>query len=216
MQNATVNSVGLSLNACIKCNICTSYCPVSAVTDSFPGPKYAAPQSERFRDFGHPYYEDAAGPISRPLAGGQMPDASVDYCSGCRVCNEVCPTGVRIAEINARARARIVAARGLSLRNRLLGRNELLGRIGSIAPRLANFALHNPISRKLAARSVRSCREGPPAPLAPRNAQPLARAYPSPAAAQRPKSRLLPRLRNPILRALRGHGRHSGLGASWV
>lgn len=151
MQNATVNSVGLSLNACIKCNICTSYCPVSAVTDSFPGPKYAAPQSERFRDFGHPYYEDAAGPISRPLAGGQMPDASVDYCSGCRVCNEVCPTGVRIAEINARARARIVAARGLSLRNRLLGRNELLGRIGSIAPRLANFALHNPISRKLAA-----------------------------------------------------------------
>ena len=151
MQNATVNSVGLSLNACIKCNICTSYCPVSQVTDSFPGPKYAAPQSERFRDFGHPHYEDAAGPISRPLARGQMPDASVDYCSGCRVCNEVCPTGVRIAEINARARARIVAAHGLSLRNRLLGRNELLGRLGSIAPGLANFALHNPISRRLAA-----------------------------------------------------------------
>ncbi|MDE0197769.1 MAG: anaerobic glycerol-3-phosphate dehydrogenase subunit C [Caldilineaceae bacterium] len=151
MQNTTVNSVGLSLNACIKCNICTSYCPVSEVTDSFPGPKYAAPQSERFRDFGHPHYEDAAGHIARTLAAGQMPDASVDYCSGCRVCNEVCPTGVRIAEINARARARIVAARGLSLRNRLLGRNELLGRMGSIQPGLANFLLHNPLSRKLAA-----------------------------------------------------------------
>ena len=151
MQDTTVNSVGLSLNACIKCNICTSYCPVSEVTDSFPGPKYAAPQSERFRDFGHPFYEDDEGPISRPFAAGRMPDASVDYCSGCRVCNEVCPTGVRIAEINARARARIVAARGLSLRNRLLGRNELLGRMGSVAPGLANFALHNPLSRKLAA-----------------------------------------------------------------
>ena len=146
-----MHAVGTSLNACIKCNICTSYCPVSEVTDSFPGPKYAAPQSERFRDFGHPHYEDAAGPISRPLAVGQMPDASVDYCSGCRVCNEVCPTGVRIAEINARARARIVAAHGLSLRNRLLGRNEQLGRVGSIAPALANFVLHNPVSRKLAA-----------------------------------------------------------------
>ncbi len=151
MQTATMHSVGTSLNACIKCNICTSYCPVSEVTDSFPGPKYAAPQSERFRDFGHPHYEDAAGPISRPLAVGQMPDASVDYCSGCRVCNEVCPTGVRIAEINARARARIVAAHGLSLRNRLLGRNEQLGRVGSIAPALANLILHNPVSRKLAA-----------------------------------------------------------------
>jgi len=151
MPTASLNSVGLSLNDCIKCNICTSYCPVSQVTDSFPGPKYAAPQSERFRDFGHPFYADGAGPISRTLAAGQMPDASVDYCSGCRVCNEVCPTGVRIAEINARARARIVAARGISLRNRLLGRNELLGRIGSVAPGLANFLLHNPLSRRLAA-----------------------------------------------------------------
>ena len=151
MPTTTLNSVSLSLNECIKCNICTSYCPVSEVTDSFPGPKYAAPQSERFRDFGHPYYEDTVGPISRSLAAGQMPDASVDYCSGCRVCNEVCPTGVRIAEINARARARIVAARGLSWRNKLLGRNELLGRLGSIAPSFANFVLHNPISRKLAA-----------------------------------------------------------------
>lgn len=124
----------MSLDECIKCNICTSYCPVSEVTDLFPGPKYAGPQSERFREMGQPH----------------SPDGSVDYCSGCRVCNEVCPTGVRIAEVNARARAQMVAERGLSLRNRLLGRNELLGMAGSVAPALANFALHNPLSRKLA------------------------------------------------------------------
>jgi len=87
MHTVSLHSAGLSLDACIKCNICTSYCPVSQVTDRFPGPKYAAPQSERFRQIGQP----------------RSPDASVDYCSGCRVCNEVCPTGVRIAEINARA-----------------------------------------------------------------------------------------------------------------
>jgi glycerol-3-phosphate dehydrogenase subunit C len=85
----------------------------------------------------------------------------VDYCSGCRVCNEVCPAGVKIAEINARARAQIVADRGLPLRNRLLGRNELLGQLGSIAPGLANLALHNGISRWLAERVMGVARQAP-------------------------------------------------------
>lgn len=97
-------------------------------------PKYAGPQSQRFRENGQPH----------------SPDHSVDYCSGCRVCNEVCPTGVKIAEINARARAHMAAEEGIPLRNRLLGRNELLGKVGSIAPPLANFGLHNQLSRVLA------------------------------------------------------------------
>ena len=139
------HSVDHSLDECIKCNICTSYCPVSAVTDRFPGPKYVGPQAQRFRENGQP----------------ESPDASVDYCSGCRVCNEVCPTGVKIAEINARARAEIVAKRGLPLRNRMLGRNELLGRLGSIAPSLANFALHNSFSRLMADKVMGVAREAP-------------------------------------------------------
>jgi glycerol-3-phosphate dehydrogenase subunit C len=118
-------SLEQSLDSCIKCNICTAACPVSAVTDLFPGPKYVGPQAQRFRKPGQP-----------------SPDESVDYCSGCRVCNTVCPTGVRIAELNARARARMVAEHGLPLRNRLIGRSELLGRLGCgpQAP-LANFTL---------------------------------------------------------------------------
>lgn len=139
------HSVDHSLDECIKCNICTSYCPVSAVTDKFPGPKYVGPQAQRFRENGQP----------------DTPDASVDYCSGCRVCNEVCPTGVKIAEINARARAAIVAERGMPLRNRLLGRNELLGKLGSIAPPLANFALHNPFSRLMAEKVMGIAKEAP-------------------------------------------------------
>ena len=106
---------------------------MSAVTDLFPGPKYVGPQAQRFRENGQPH----------------SPDHGVDYCSGCRVCNEVCPTGVKIAEINARARAAIVRDRGIPLRNRLLGRNELLGKAGSFAPALANFALHNPLPPSL-------------------------------------------------------------------
>ena len=76
-----------SLDQCIKCNICTTACPVSAVTDLFPGPKYEGPQAARFR-----------------LDDQPSPDKSVDYCSGCRVCDMVCPTGVKIAEINTRAK----------------------------------------------------------------------------------------------------------------
>jgi len=138
-------SVGPSLDECIKCNICTSYCPVAAVTDLFHGPKYAGPQAQRFRENGQSH----------------TPDHSVDYCSGCRVCNEVCPTGVKITELNARARAQIAADQGIPLRNRILGRNELLGKVGSIAPPLANFGLHNPVSRIMAEKVMGIAKDAP-------------------------------------------------------
>lgn len=138
-------SVDHSLDECIKCNICTMYCPVSAVTDLFAGPKYSGPQADRFRASDQPH----------------SPDHGVDYCSGCRVCNDVCPTGVKIAEINARARAQIVQDRGMPLRNRLLGRNELMGKAGQYTPRIANFALHNPLSRVLAEKLVGIARKAP-------------------------------------------------------
>jgi len=138
-------SLEQSLDHCIKCNICTAACPVSAVTDLFPGPKYVGPQAQRFRKPGQP-----------------TPDESVDYCSGCRVCNTVCPTGVRIAELNARARAAIVAEKGLPLRNRLLGRSELLGWLGCgpQAP-LANFTLTNPLLRAIIERVMGVARKAP-------------------------------------------------------
>lgn len=139
------DSVPMTLDQCIKCDICTSYCPVAAVTDKFPGPKYVGPQAQRFRGSGE----------------HGSPDISVDYCSACRVCNEVCPTGVKIAEINARAKAQIVAARGIPLRNRLLGRNETLGKIGSIEPHVANLALHNPVSRFMAEKTMGIARRAP-------------------------------------------------------
>ncbi len=145
MHTKSWHSVGPTLDECIKCNVCTSYCPVSAVTDLFPGPKYVGPQAQRFRE-------------TEQL---RTPDHSVDYCSGCRVCNEVCPSGVKIAELNARARAQMMAEEGIPLRNRLLGRNETLGKIGSIAPRLANFGLHNPLSRVMAEKVMGIARHAP-------------------------------------------------------
>lgn len=126
--------VELTLEACIKCNICVTACPVTAVTDLFPGPKYEAPQAGRFRQSKQP-----------------TPDYSVDYCSGCRACNLACPTGVKIAEINARARGDIVQQGQQSgvkkLRNNLLARPELLGKLGQPVAPLANLLLHGGVGR---------------------------------------------------------------------
>jgi glycerol-3-phosphate dehydrogenase subunit C len=124
-----------SLDQCIKCNICTTVCPVSAVTDLFPGPKYEGPQAGRFR---------------KP--GQASPDRSVDYCSGCRVCNMVCPTGVKIAEINSRARANLVSQGEISfkhrLRNNLIARPELLGKIGHPLAQVGNYLLESNPARR--------------------------------------------------------------------
>jgi glycerol-3-phosphate dehydrogenase subunit C len=128
--------VELSLDQCIKCNICTTICPVSAVTDLFPGPKYEAPQAGRFRNPNQPSV-----------------DISVDYCSGCRACNMACPTGVKIAEMNARARAGIVSHGGVPLqkrlRNNLIARSELVGKLGQPIAPLANVMLSNGLIRQV-------------------------------------------------------------------
>ncbi len=145
MHTTSWHSVGTLLDECIKCNICTSYCPVAAVTDKFPGPKYVGPQAQRFRQQGQK----------------RSPDHSVDYCSACRVCNEVCPTGIKIAEINARAKAQIVHDHGIPLRNWFFGRNEKLGQIGSIAPHLVNLGFHNPFSRFMAEKVMGVARHAP-------------------------------------------------------
>jgi glycerol-3-phosphate dehydrogenase subunit C len=68
---------------------------------------------------------------------------------------------VKIAELNARARAQIVAEKGLPLRNRLLGRNELLGKAGIIAPRLANFGTSNSLGRVVAEKVFGIAKEAP-------------------------------------------------------
>ena len=138
-------SLEQSLDYCIKCNICTAACPVSAVTDLFPGPKYVGPQAQRFRQDGQP-----------------TPDESVDYCSGCRVCNDVCPNGVRIMELNARARARIVEEKGLSLRNWLLGHQDWAGWLAcGPQARIANFFASNLLARTVAEKLVGIARKAP-------------------------------------------------------
>lgn len=110
-----------SLDHCVKCTICETACPVARVTPLFPGPKYVGPQAERFRH-------------------GESVDHSLDYCSGCGICTLNCPQGVKIAELNAMARA-VMKEDHMPLRDRLITQTTLMGMgMTPVAP-VANAAL---------------------------------------------------------------------------
>jgi glycerol-3-phosphate dehydrogenase subunit C len=150
---ATYDHPPFSTDACLKCNVCTTVCPVARVTDAFPGPKYVGPQAQRFR----------AGNDTLPL---HAPDVTVDWCSGCGICTRACPAGVLIAETNNRARAAIVSERGSSLRNRLISDTDLLARVGVPFAPVANLTLTNPIFRTVLERTIGIHRRAPIHPFA--------------------------------------------------
>jgi glycerol-3-phosphate dehydrogenase subunit C len=157
-----------SLDHCVKCTICETFCPVSNVTPLFPGPKYAGPQSERFR-----------------VADEPSPDASLDYCSGCGICTQVCPHGVHIAEINTQARAKLRETTGVKLRDRVIARPTLMGRLGTPAAPVANWSLSNPTFRLLVERTIGVHRHAPVPKFAGRTFQGWARKHTSPPAKRR-------------------------------
>jgi glycerol-3-phosphate dehydrogenase subunit C len=157
-----------SLDHCVKCTICETFCPVSNVTPLFPGPKYCGPQAERFRIEDEP-----------------SPDASLDYCSGCGICTQVCPQGVHIAEINTQARAKLKETHGVPLRDRILARPTLAGRLGTPAAPLANWTLRNRLLRVAAERTIGIHHRAPMPKFAGRTFQRWARRHASPPASRR-------------------------------
>ena len=67
---------------CIKCTICTVYCPVAAVNPDYPGPKQAGPDGERLR-------------LKRP----DFFDSALKYCMNCKRCEVAFPSNVRTGDI---------------------------------------------------------------------------------------------------------------------
>jgi len=157
-----------SLDHCVKCTICETFCPVSNVTPLFPGPKYVGPQAERFRVRGEPSV-----------------DSSLDYCSGCGVCTQVCPQGVHVAEINAQARAKLRERTGVPLRDRIIARPTVGGRLATPVAPLANRVLANRPLRMLAERVLGLHHQAPLPRFAGRTFQRWARRHPTPTGARR-------------------------------
>ncbi len=104
----------ISFDHCIKCTLCTIYCPVAKGTHFFPGPKQSGPDAERLR-------------IKNP----HLVDASIKYCSNCKRCEISCPSQVKIADLIQSAKSRYFKKR-ISIRDYILSRMDLLGK--SISP----------------------------------------------------------------------------------
>ena len=130
-----------SLDHCVKCTICETACPVSAVTPLFSGPKFVGPQAERFRH-------------------GESVDHSLDYCSSCGTCTLVCPQGVQIAELNSQARA-VMKADHMPVRDQLISQTTLMGRAMTPLAPLANAALKMRPVRTLVEKVVGIHRDAP-------------------------------------------------------
>lgn len=101
---------------CIKCTICTVYCPVLSVNPLYPGPKQAGPDGERYR-----------------LKAPEFYDKALKMCLNCKRCEVACPSGVRIGDIIQNARIRY-DRHPVSLRDRMLASTD---EMGSLATKMA-------------------------------------------------------------------------------
>lgn len=98
---------------CVKCTVCTVYCPVTAVNPLYPGPKQAGPDGERYR-----------------LKRGDFYNEALKYCLNCKRCEVSCPSGVRIGDIIQQARMKYSHG-SAGLRDRMLAHTDLMGGIAT-------------------------------------------------------------------------------------
>ena len=111
---------------CIKCTICTVYCPVSAVNPDYPGPKQAGPDGERLR-----------------LKKSNFYDNALKYCLNCKRCEVACPSNVKIGDIIQLARIRH-DRRKPKVRNFFLANTDLIGTLSTPVAPVVNATLSWP------------------------------------------------------------------------
>lgn len=120
-----------NLEQCIKCTICTVYCPVLAVNPDYPGPKQAGPDGERYR-----------------LKNPEFYDAALKYCLNCKRCEVACPSNVKIGDIIQTARLKY-DKRAVPLRDRLLASTDFMGKMATSMSMIVNTALKLPLTKSV-------------------------------------------------------------------
>jgi glycerol-3-phosphate dehydrogenase subunit C len=111
----------ISFDHCIKCTVCTAYCPVARATTDYPGPKASGPDTERLR-------------IKNP----ELLDDSLALCSNCKRCEIACPSDVKIADIIQTAKNRH-SKRIPNPRDFFMSRTDLAGSLATRAAPLVNL-----------------------------------------------------------------------------
>ncbi|HQP49234.1 MAG TPA: anaerobic glycerol-3-phosphate dehydrogenase subunit GlpC [Spirochaetota bacterium] len=119
-----INLENISFDHCIKCTVCTIYCPVARETHLFPGPKQSGPDTERLR-------------IKDPY----LVDDSLKYCSNCKRCEIACPSGVKIADLIQVAKFQHLKKK-IRVRDFFMSRTDLVGRLATFMSFLTNFVIN--------------------------------------------------------------------------
>ena len=116
---------------CMKCTVCTAYCPVLQVNPFYPGPKQAGPDGERLR-LKDPYFFNYA----------------LKYCLNCKRCEVACPSGVRVADLIQGARIKYEQSVP-RLRERMLSSTDLMGSLARPFAPLVNGVTRLGITKTL-------------------------------------------------------------------
>lgn len=106
-------------DACLKCSLCISACPVVTVNPAFPGPKALGPEWWRRQD----------SRVSESATQETM--VGVDDCTFCQLCESACPASVPVAHLIAehKDRHRSMRSRRTRLRDFFLAHPHWLGRM---------------------------------------------------------------------------------------
>ena len=96
---------------CMKCTVCTAYCPVLQVNPLYPGPKQAGPDGERLR-LKDPFFFNYA----------------LKYCLNCKRCEVACPSGVKVADLIQAARIKYDNS-PVKWRDRMLASTDFMGHL---------------------------------------------------------------------------------------
>ena len=79
---------------------------------------------------------------------------ALSNCLGCRACTTECPSNVNLALIKTELLHARLERDGLNWRERLFSSVDLLGRLGCLAPRLANWVLDSLLVRTFASKAL--------------------------------------------------------------
>ena len=124
MADLQINSESVfNFEQCLKCTVCTVYCPVSAVNPAYPGPKQAGPDGERYR-------------LKSPV----FFDENLKKCLNCKRCEVSCPQNVKVGDIIQKARMKYSTHKP-GLRDRMLASTDFVGTMANRFAPIVNIML---------------------------------------------------------------------------
>lgn len=126
------------IEMCHGCGTCRDYCPVGSTT-------LREPHTARAKSV--LLLEMIRGDLPRNLLTEKPFKEVMDSCFNCKLCLTECPSQVDIPGLAIAARKEFVEARGMPIRNWVLGRADRVGALAGVVPALANLAVGNPVER---------------------------------------------------------------------